>query len=167
MNFPKKSDLHHQKKSPLLCWDLFLESYYQKLELAEDKRMLDQLGLKQNWKFDFDIEKQLFRLGKTIVVTRPTLEIVYASSNMYFMNGYHPKEVLGKKPSIFQGDETSEESKKIIRMAVEQRQPFEVMVVNYRKNGETYDCHIQGYPVFNRSRELANFIAFERERLAS
>ena len=156
-----EDDLSPGSRAPLLCWDLFLEGYYRKMELADDKNILNKFAAKQKWKHQFDFDEQLFRFDNTIIVTDPGLHIVYASSNMYAMNGYHPKEVFGKKPSIFQGPETSSSTREIIRKAITAVQPFEANLINYRKTGEPYDCHIRAYPVYNKPGALVNFIAFE------
>jgi PAS domain S-box-containing protein len=148
-------------RAPLLCWDLFLEGYYRKLDLAEDTKALGKLASKQRWKHAFDFHEQLFRYDKTVIVTDTALHIVYASSNMYVMNGYHPPEVIGKKPSIFQGPATSADTKEMIRNAIRELRPFEAKLINYRKSGELYDCHIKAFPVFNKPGALVNFIAFE------
>ena len=83
--------------APLICWDLFLEGYYKKLDLAEDKTLLNKFAVSNHWKHNFDFDKQLFTFNNTIIVTDPGLHIVFATKNMWFMNGYHPHEVLGKK----------------------------------------------------------------------
>jgi hypothetical protein len=42
------------------------------------------------------------------------------------------------------------------------KEPFEKKVLNYKKNGETYQCLIKGYPVFNSKGDVSHFIAFEK-----
>lgn len=146
---------------PLLCWDIFMEGFHKRLELASDIQQLIQLSQRQSWQHELDFERQLIWLNKTIVVTDEALRIVYASSNILAMNGYLPQEVIGKRPSLFQGKDTSFETKSYIRSAIEQRIPFETSILNYRKNGESYMCHLQEYPLFNHKKALVNFIAFE------
>ena len=36
-------------------------------------------------------------------------------------------------------------------------------VLNYRKSGDAYLCCVKIYPLFNKDRELVNYIAFENE----
>ncbi|WP_336517221.1 PAS domain-containing protein [Pollutibacter soli] len=149
--------------SPLMCWDLFIEGYDAKMGMAADRADLIRMASSNHWKHNFDFESELFRCGNTIIVTDPSILIVLATRNMFKMNGYLPQEVIGKKPSMFQGEGTSKETTRAIRNAINQRQHFEATLVNYRKNGEAYPCFIRGYPVFNKSGELVNFIAFESE----
>jgi PAS domain S-box-containing protein len=146
---------------PLLSWDIFINSYQKKLAYADDYSSLAKLSAKNNWMDDWDIETKLFREEKVIIVTNTILHISFASSNIYEMNGYTPKELIGKTPKIFQGVATSSETLKTVNSAIQSRKPFDVSVLNYKKNGDTYKCRINGYPVFNKTRELVNYIAFE------
>lgn len=146
---------------PLLCWDIFMEGFHKRLELADDIQQLLQLSQQQGWDHSFNFEQQMIWSNKTILVTDVAFNIVYASSNMFHMNGYLPEEVIGRQPSMFQGKDTSPETRLHIRNAIEQRQSCETSILNYRKDGDTYVCHLQEYPVFDRKKALVNFIAFE------
>lgn len=99
---------------------------------------------------------------EVIIVTDYKLSIVFASSNLSKMNGYHEDDVLGKSPKMFHGKETCLKTSNEIREAVIQKIPFEKTVLNYKKNGETYTCKIKGFPIFDKKGELCNFIAFEK-----
>lgn len=147
--------------APLLCWDIFIERYHRRLNLGGDIMALNKLAVKAKWQHNFDFDEQLIGNDKTILVTDPSLHIIYATANMPAMNGYNIQEVLGKTPKIFQGKETSENDRKLISQSVKNKLPFEATVINYRKNGDIYHCHIEGYPIFNLQGELVNFIAFE------
>ena len=116
---------------------------------------------KQQWQTNFEFEK-LMNEDTVVVVTCPSLKIVYATKNIVRMNGYESHEVIGKSPKMFQGEATCPVISKEIGLAVQNKQPFDKVVTNYCKNGSLYQCHIQGFPVFNKSGELINFIAFER-----
>ncbi|WP_420320746.1 PAS domain-containing protein [Flagellimonas sp.] len=128
-----------------------------------DVKNLDALAKKSKWKGKLPFKSQILDKEHVVVVTDPFLTIVYASQNMYGMNGYHPSEVLGKKPRMFQGALTCKETKKEISEAVQKHKPFETILVNYRKDGSTYKCWIQASPVVDEAGKLVNFIAFEKE----
>jgi len=68
---------------------------------------------------------------------------------------------LGKKPKMFQGPKTCNVVLKEIREAIKLQMPFEKIVENYKKNGHSYKCKINGVPIFNLKGELSHFIAFE------
>lgn len=148
-------------KAPLRSWDIFMEGYGKRAALMNDKVTLEQLALKHHWQNSFDFEHLLFNEGKIIVVTSPALQISFASSNITTMNGYAAEELLGKSPKIFQGRDTSAEATEAIRQAIDSRTNFQVSIINYKKNGLPYQCNIDGYPVYNKRKELVHFIAFE------
>lgn len=146
---------------PLTSWDIFVEGYRRAQQLADDRKILEKMTKMAQWDQTFDFRMQLFQFGKTILVTTPSQKIIYASSSLYAMNGYLPEEVIGHTPRIFQGAKTNDDTRAYVREAITQTQPFETTVVNYRKDGSMYNCHIKGFPLFNSSKELVHFIAFE------
>ena len=145
---------------PLNSWDFFTSHFYALKSKVSDASELQQLAAKKNWVQQWNFKKQLER--KVIVVTDAKLSIVFASQNMVQMSGYSPEEIIGKTPKMFQGEKTSKTTLQEIRMAISEGKPFDKVIVNYKKNGETYKCHIKGFPVFDKNNKLSNFIAFER-----
>jgi PAS domain S-box-containing protein len=149
--------------SPLLCWDIYMDSYQRLMRKGEDLQELKNLSKKQNWNAStWNLEEQLLRKEKVVLVTDTAQIIQFASSNLVEMNGYEPKEVRGKSPKIFQGPLTGTKERLLIREAVQQQRPFKTVVINYRKDGSLYHCHVEEYPVWNREGKLVNFIAFEK-----
>lgn len=148
-------------RMPLISWDFFgdfLQSLHKDLS---DLSALKSMSVSHKWESDFDFEDELHNQN-VIVVTDPALKIVFASHNMVQMTGYESEEVIGKTPKFFQGTKTAQLTNREIRNAIDRQQPFEKVLVNYRKSGEPYDCLIKGFPVFNKKGELSHFIAFER-----
>ncbi len=143
--------------------DIFMEGYRKMQLLADDKHALEKLATLQEWRYRHYFTSQLLEKGQTILVTNPDMEIVFASSNLIDLSGYQPKEVLGHTPALFQGAKTNNADRTKIKRSIEKQISFEVSVVNYRKNGSLYRCHIKGFPMFNRKRDLVNYIAIERE----
>lgn len=153
--------LQNSVSAPLLSWDIFMEGYWKNMSLAEDKLELDKLARMQSWQQKWNIETLLLKQGKVIIVTDPFLHIVFASSNITAMNGYTVAEITGKTPKLFQGENTDKNIANDIRNAIQERRTFHVSLINYKKNKEPYQCNIEGSPVFNREKQLVNFIAFE------
>jgi PAS domain S-box-containing protein len=147
---------------PLLCWDIVKEGMNRRTEFAHDIQSLQYLLDKNKWASPMQsIDSSIIWENKTIVVTDTDLNILVATKNMYQMNGYNPAEVIGKHPKMFQGKETSMQSRQQIKIAIEQKTNFNCNILNYKKDGSLYTCHIEGYPVFNSMGQLVNFIAFE------
>jgi len=101
-------------------------------------------------------------LEEVVIVTDTNLKIVFASNNLSKMNGYSESEVIGNSPKMFHGAKTNKAVSRQIREKIDQKLPFESQVVNYKKNGKTYDCLIKSYPITNKKGEVTHFIAFER-----
>ncbi len=149
---------------PIVSWDFYAQSFDSIKRTAEDMNSLLQLAMANSWKIDTDLLDEKIKANKNVVVvTDPKLNIVYATKNIWDMNQYHPQEIIGKKPKMFQGSKTSKVSLKVISDALKENKPFETTVINYRKDGSTYNCWIQGLPIYNIKGELVNFIAFEKE----
>ncbi|WP_321825935.1 PAS domain-containing protein [Maribacter dokdonensis] len=149
---------------PILSWDFYASNYEEIKNLDEDYNSLLSLVSTNSWNIDTSIIDRKLRTEKNIVVVTDThLNIVFATKNMWNMSQYRPEEIVGKNPKMFQGDLTSNSTLKIVSKAVKEKNPFEVTVVNYRKDGTTYNCKIQGEPVFDHNGKVVNFIAFEKE----
>lgn len=138
---------------PLLSWDVF-QNYNS--EIKSYNFIQKEWNSKENFRKIVHLEK------REIIITNANQEIVFATSGIYEMNGWNPFEVIGKSPKIFQGELTSESSKKKIRAAIKNQLPFKEVILNYRKDESTYLCEIEGFPKFNKKGELINYIAFER-----
>lgn len=146
---------------PLISWDIFSQNFYNNQEIILDSLSLNKIQNKNKWSSKWNYNSKLEN-NTVIVVTDPSLKIVFASKNIVKMNGYLPDEVIGNSPKMFQGEQTNLEVSNEIRLAIKNREPFEKVVVNYCKDGSTYKCHIKGYPIFNQNGKLMNFIAFEK-----
>lgn len=148
------------KRTPLLSWNFYGDYLSQLSKTLDDEQQLSVFAKRNSWIInDF---QQVLDNETVVVVTCSELKIVFASKNIVRMNGYQPEEIIGKSPKIFQGTETCVTTSGEIREAIKNKQPFEKVVVNYRKDGSIYNCHIKSFPVYNQKGELTNFIAFEK-----
>jgi PAS domain S-box-containing protein len=146
---------------PILCWDFYYESIKELKIFSSDIKKIKQISTRFKWnEIDVDIKKRL--VNEVIVITNPEQKIIFASEGISKMTGYAENEVIDKTPKMFQGPETSKIALQEIRQAIEKQLPFEKTLLNYKKNGETYDCKIQVFPIFNLKGQLCHFIAFEK-----
>ncbi len=151
------------KSLPLEAWDLFAEQFGRFCKGLEEIKHLKILAKNQGWQDTVFFEKEILQNDHIVVVTDARLNIVHATKNIFQMNGYHPEEIVGKNPKIFQGKGTDRNEVSKIGRAVRSNLPFEAIVVNYRKDGTPYKCWIKGGPVKDRNGKVVNFVAFERE----
>jgi PAS domain S-box-containing protein len=150
------------KSLPVFSLDFHYELLKEVKKSFLDLKTLKQIAHQNKWKLspDWDISAPIKE--EVIIVTDAKLTIVFASHNMFEMNGYLGTEVLGKSPKMFQGQVTDSNVSKEINTAIQSQQAFEKTVLNYKKNGEIYACLIKGYPVFNLKGQLSHYIAFEK-----
>jgi PAS domain S-box-containing protein len=148
-------------KMPLLSWDLYSVFVRNLIGAQNDFSILSQLSKLNNWNISLDLNEEL-QTNDAILVTNANLQIVFASQGIAGMSGYQPVEVVGNSPKMFQGSGTSAEKRAEINQAISLRKPFEATLINYRKNGEPYDCHIRSFPIFNKKGKLTHFMALEK-----
>ncbi|TDD78350.1 PAS domain-containing protein [Flavobacterium caseinilyticum] len=149
------------KTVPVYSWDFHNNFLTAVKKLFLDINKLNSIASKNRWiQNDWDFKNSLKE--EVIIVTDNKLRIVFASHNIEKMNGYVEHEILGKSPKMFQGEATNHITSNEIRIAILEQQPFEKVVMNYKKNGDVYACLIKGYPVFNIKGELSHYIAFEK-----
>jgi PAS domain S-box-containing protein len=149
---------------PLLCWDIVMEAVSRRRKFLKDISTINKIKTRNNWMDpERSLENCLIWENKTIVITDATQNIVFASNNLKDMTGYEPEDVIGQRPAIFQGIDTCTQTVGKIKDAVERNEWFEVKLLNYRKDGGTYTCHIEGFPIFNQNGKLVNFLALEKE----
>lgn len=142
---------------------MFSEEFSALCENLSDVANLNQLSKERNWEKNIAFEKEILDHNHVVVVTDPQLTIVHATKNIKTMNGYAAEEIIGAKPKIFQGAETCPKTSAAIGEAIKRQEPFETVILNYRKDGSMYKCWIKGQPIRNKKGKLVNFIAFERE----
>lgn len=138
---------------PLISWEFY------SLPRAEQKEFNVIQSL---WNEKIDYNRTITKEMKTIVITDVNFKIIFASSSIQEMTGYSYSEIQGESPKMFQGKKTSDETREKIRIAIKDKKPFKEVILNYRKNGETYYCEIEAYPKFDKDGNFVNYIAFEK-----
>ena len=96
-----------------------------------------------------------------VILTDSERRIQWVNDDFTNITGYTFEDVIGQKPSILQGRNTTRSSIEHIRKGLENLTPFKADIINYRKDGEEYLCRLVIHPIFNIDDELTNFIAFE------
>ncbi|MBR9923221.1 MAG: PAS domain-containing protein [Bacteroidetes bacterium] len=96
-----------------------------------------------------------------VILTGPDRRILWVNDGFTRITGYSIAEVIGKKPSLLQGENTEPEIISRIRENLENQLPVRESITNYRKDGEEYCCTLVIYPIFDQEGKLRNFIAFE------
>ncbi len=150
-------------RTPLLIGMEFYAPKCAEKAYHQELSALRQLTKQNNWKYELDFAKILIDPKVAVVITCPFGLVEWVNSGFKRMSGYTPDEIIGKSPSVLQGEETKEETKERIKNKIMSHQPFTDEIVNYRKSGEPYVCQLDVTPMFNQTEDLVNYIALERE----
>lgn len=118
--------------------------------------------LQSNWNTKQDYLKQSRKENRELIVTDKNFRIVFTSNTFSKISGYKREEIIGKSPRMFQGAGTSNDTRQKIKTALTELKPFKEVVLNYRKNGDSYWCEIEAYPMFDKNGKFLNYIALEK-----
>ena len=148
---------------PLICWDVFSESYFKQLNASKkalDLKKIKAYAKRHCWKNDIEA---IFDANdfEAIILTDKNQNIIWVNEGFTTMTGYSKKEVLDRTPGFLQGKKTSKKSTAEIKFRLKEDKPFSTTLVNYRKNKSLYNCEVHIFPLYNT--ETTHFIALERE----
>lgn len=150
--------------SPLLCFDIYLENYHKLLKQLRKEADVRHLRSILTSRIGTDIHDLiLYGTYDALVLTRADQHIVWVNDGFQEMTGYSKSFAIGKRPGFLQGAQTSENTKQEIHEQLKTDHTFTGSILNYRKNGETYQCQIKIVPIYDSNNVLKNFLALERE----
>ena len=153
------------RQGPLKCWDLYamyLSNQAVQFNKELELETLRAYAKKYNWLFDF--EGIIYNTDfDAIVLTNAYKSIEWVNKGFTKMTGYTAKYAIGKKPVFLQGNETSNTTLKRISNLLKNGNDIKETIINYRKNGQIYNCTIEIYPLTNSKKDITHFVAFERE----
>ncbi len=103
-------------------------------------------------------------IGITIAdVEIPDMPLVYCNDAFVTLTGYPKNEVIGQNCRFLQGPDTDLEDVKKIREAIEHEKPLDIMIRNYRKNGEAFWNYLILSPVYNNEKAVEFYAGFQVE----
>jgi PAS domain S-box-containing protein len=129
------------------------------LDITERKTTDERLRL---------LESAVDHANDVIVITKaepldaPGPSIVYVNSAFTRETGYTAEEVIGKSPRILQGNATDREQLATIRAALEQWQPVQAELVNYRKDRTSYWTEITIVPLTDKAGWVTHWMSIQR-----
>ncbi len=98
----------------------------------------------------------------SVIITDANERIEYVNPGFTKMTGYSFEEVKGKRPGdVLQGKSTSQETKREVREAINQRKPLYCEILNYHKNGSSYWVSLAMNPVLGADGKLDRFISIQ------
>lgn len=99
-----------------------------------------------------------------VTLADPDIEdmpIVYANKAFEDITGYSHEEVVGRNCRFLQGQDRDQEACSRLREAIDQCQPIEITLRNYRKNGELFYNHLALTPLFDREGKLIYYLGVQ------
>ncbi|WP_020606016.1 helix-turn-helix domain-containing protein [Spirosoma spitsbergense] len=166
LNYSSTAHLSNQfKKVTGLTPSFFknLRSQYRKAEHNEI-HYFDQFSESFSWFLSRRQQHYYHRSlsqGYILVLTNLEKTILWTSRSFLVLTGYNPIDVLGKTPHFLQGPSTDPIILQFIRKHLNEVQTVEAEVLNYRNNGEHYECHLRIEPLGNEQGEITHFLAVE------
>ncbi|GJE74216.1 Blue-light-activated histidine kinase [Methylorubrum suomiense] len=110
-----------------------------------------------------------------MVITDPNLPdnpIVFVNDSFCRLTGYAHDEIVGRNCRFLQGTDTDAADVAKVGAAIARREPIEIDLLNYKKDGETFWNRLLVSPVFDGEGALTYFFAsqfdvtLEKEKLA-
>ncbi len=89
--------------------------------------------------------------------------IVYVNPAFEKLMGYTSEEVVGKNPSVLQGEDTDKATRLKIREAMAAGKRIRTQILNYTKDEQAVWMDINIVPIKNDQGEIAYFAAIERD----
>lgn len=89
------------------------------------------------------------------------MPIVYANKSFETMTGYSQDEIIGHNCRFLQGDERDQEARFQLKSSIANCQPVQVVIRNYRKNGELFYNHLSLTPLFDNEGKLMYYLGVQ------
>jgi len=93
----------------------------------------------------------------------PDNRIIYANPAFLALSGYPEQEVIGHNCRFLQGPGTNPETVRLIREAIQSRQPVQTSVLNYHKDGTEFWNEITISPVRDTHGEVTHFVGVQTD----
>ena len=133
----------------------------QKLE-AQNRQLEEEIKTRQEVEKDLRLlERAISASSNGIVVTDTQLAdnpIIYVNSGYEKITGYSGKEVIGKNGRFLQGEETNKLELDKLRETIANKEEYQGLLLNYRKDGTTFWNELRVSPVLDPQGNITNFI---------
>jgi PAS domain S-box-containing protein len=99
-----------------------------------------------------------------VTLSDPDLEdspLVYSNKAFEDMTGYAHDEVVGRNCRFLQGADRNQPELDKLRAAIKNKEPIEVTLRNYRKNGELFYNRLVVKPLFDNKGDVLYFLGVQ------
>ncbi len=99
-----------------------------------------------------------------VIITDVSGKVEWINAGFTRLTGFTAEEMIGKRPGdVLQGPESDPEVVKVMHDALKQVIPFEVSLINYKKDGKPYHIKITCNPLYDESDNHIGFMAIESD----
>ncbi|MDG2989357.1 EAL domain-containing protein [Candidatus Synechococcus calcipolaris G9] len=113
-----------------------------------------------------DLAAAIDQISTGVVITdalAPDNPIIFVNPAFLRITGYDPPEILGRNCRFLQGQDTSSVTLEKLRRAIQNRQPFFGVLLNYRKDGTPFWNELSVNPVFDQDGQLVRFVGLQTD----
>jgi PAS domain S-box-containing protein len=89
------------------------------------------------------------------------MPIVYANKAFEKMTGYSQEEILGHNCRFLQGEDREQEARYQLRQAIDNSEPAEVTIRNYRNDGQLFYNHLMISPLFDSNGNVIYYLGVQ------
>lgn len=144
--------------------DFFSKGKIQRLVPAMNREIRDA----QNRKKRHSVEAELMLKNRAleasplgVIITDPEQDdnpIIYVNAAFEDMTGYATSDVMGRNCRFLQADDTDQPGLQEIRRAIQERRECNVILRNYRKDGEMFWNQLRIAPIWDSDGQLIHFV---------
>ncbi|HUC80001.1 MAG TPA: PAS domain S-box protein, partial [Flavisolibacter sp.] len=155
-------DQHHEYISPQLNKWIEMDIY-----LSEDGISVFFKDIDQRKRTEAELNNLSLIARETesaVMMIAPDRKITWVNAAFTRMTGYTFDEAVGKLPSsMLAGPLTKQETIRYIRSQYKKMVPFQVEILNYRKNGEIFWSEMSIQPVFDKEGSLLHYFSMRKD----
>jgi PAS domain S-box-containing protein len=101
--------------------------------------------------------------GVMITEAGPGYPIIYVNPAFCHITGYTVEELLGKSPSLLQGDQSDQNVLAELKEKIEKGHTFHGKTVNYKKDGSAFTMEWKIVPIRNAEYAISHYLAIQRQ----
>jgi len=102
-------------------------------------------------------------ISQGVVIIDAQRRTIYVNAAFEAMTGYTAAEMSGRPYSILQGVDSDVNAIQRLKQALDNQTPFEVELLNYRKDGTPFWSELSITPMFDTQGALCQFVAVQRD----
>lgn len=111
------------------------------------------------------LEASMEESFNSVMITEagPGYPIIYVNPACRELTGYETDELIGKSPSILQGEKTDSGVLDRLNDALSDGKPFHGQAINYRKDGSAFMMEWKIVPIHDEKDNVSHYLAIQKD----